>query len=83
MRLRVPELLAERNWSAYRLAQAFEERGIAAMTAYRLARGTARRFDTQVLAALADVFGISEAQLGALFTRKPVESKKPRRRGRA
>jgi hypothetical protein len=83
MRLRVPELLAEREWSAYRLAQELERRGIAAMTAYRLARGTAVRFDATVLGALADVFEIPEAKLGPLFTRKPLaDQPRPPRGGK-
>jgi transcriptional regulator with XRE-family HTH domain len=83
MRLRVPELLTERDWSAYKLAQELETRGVAPMTAYRLARGTAVRFDANVLAALADVFGIPDAELGPLFTRKPLPAKpRPPRGGK-
>ena len=68
MRLRVPELLAERDWTAYRLAKASGGR-ISMSAAYRLAKtGKFGEVSPAVLDALCDVFGIKDP--GPLFARR-------------
>lgn len=67
MRLRVPELLAERGMTAYRLSK--ESGGRISLTAaYRLARGEFAAVSAEVLDALCDVFEIDDP--GPLFERK-------------
>jgi hypothetical protein len=73
MRLRVPELLAARQITAYQLANASDGR-ISMSAAYRLANGDVRAPSLDVLAALCDVFGLDDA--GPLFDLE-------RKRGRA
>lgn len=76
MRLRVPELLAERGMTAYRLSK--ESGGRISLTAaYRLARGEFAAVSAEVLDALCDVFEIDDP--GPLFERP---KKKAERRGR-
>lgn len=68
MRLRVPELLAERQWTAYHLAMASGGR-ISMSAAYRLAKtGKFGEVSPVVLDALCDVFDIADP--GPLFERK-------------
>ena len=65
MRLRVPELLAEHNMTAYQLAQRLEGR-VSATTVYRMARGEVLQVPLYALEALCDVFGLEP---GPLFQR--------------
>ena len=76
MRLRVPELLAERGWTAYQLAKRLEPYGISQSAAYRLARGSFGEVSAANLAALCDVFGIKDP--GPLLTRIPVAALRQR-----
>lgn len=76
MRLRVPELLAERNMTAYAMHKASGGR-ISLSMAYRLAKGTFGMISADVLEALCDVFDIEDP--GPLFTRRGTTV--PRRAG--
>lgn len=67
MRLRVPELLAEREMTPYALHKASGGR-ISLSAAYRLASGEFRAVSAAVLDALCDVFGIDDP--GPLFLRE-------------
>jgi len=76
MRLRLPELLAERGWTAYQLhAQAGGR--LSMSTAYRILRdrGRVTCFDAELLETLCDVFGVGPAEL---FERE----RKPPKRGK-
>ena len=75
MRLRVPELLAERRMTAYALHKASDGR-ISLSTAYRLATGEFREVSSGVLEALCDVFAITDP--GPLFERAPVAQRRKR-----
>ena len=78
MRLRVPELLAERKMTAYAMHKASGGR-ISLSMAYRLAKGTFGMISADVLEALCDIFGIEDP--GPLFARRGTPA--PRRaRGR-
>ncbi len=66
MRLRVPELLAERGMSAYQLSK--DSDGVISMAAaYRLASGDSQRVSLEVLEALCKVFKIKDP--GPLFAK--------------
>ena len=65
MRLRIPELLAEHQITAYQLAQRLEGR-VSATTVYRMARGEVLQVPLYALEALCDVF---ELEPGPLFQR--------------
>jgi DNA-binding Xre family transcriptional regulator len=67
MRLRVPQLLAERKMTAYAMHKASGGR-ISLSMAYRLAKGTFGMISADVLEALCDIFGIEDP--GPLFARK-------------
>jgi len=67
MRLRVPELLAERKMTAYAMHKASGGR-ISLSMAYRLAKGTFGTLSGDVLEALCDIFGIEDP--GPLFLRE-------------
>lgn len=67
MRLRVPELLTEREMTPYALHKASGGR-ISLSAAYRLASGEFRAVSATVLDALCDVFGIDDP--GPLFLRE-------------
>ena len=64
LRLRLPELLEERDMTPYALAKASRGR-ISMSTAYRLARlkGRVETFDRSVLDALCDVLDVGPAEL--------------------
>ncbi len=64
LRLRLPELLKEREMTPYALAKASQGR-ISMSTAYRLARlkGRVETFDRSVLDALCDVLGVGPGEL--------------------
>lgn len=64
LRLRLPELLEEREMTPYALAKASRGR-ISMSTAYRLARlrGRVETFDVGVLEALCDVLGVEPGEL--------------------
>ena len=88
MRLRLPELLAERGLSAYALAKRSGNR-ISTSTAYRLVKlnGRVQNFDADMLDALCDVLKLDS--LDDLFERDdaaaPAQSsagRSPARRGR-
>lgn len=66
MRLRVPELLAERQWTAYELSKKSDGR-ISMSQAYRFARGEFRALSPEIVTALCDVFEIDDP--GPLFER--------------
>ena len=68
MRLRLPELLKERNMTPYALAKASGGR-ISASTAYRLVRqrGEVKLFEAELLDAMCDVLDVEP---GKLFERK-------------
>lgn len=66
MRLRVAELLAERDMTPYQLAKESEGR-LSLSTCYRLARGDVDKISTSTVEALCDVFGIKDP--GPLFAR--------------
>ena len=66
MRLRVPELLAERNMTAYAMHKASNGR-IGLSMAYRLSKGTFGMISADVLEALCDIFAIDDP--GPLLTR--------------
>lgn len=65
MRLRVPELLAERDMTAYGLYKASNGR-ISLSAAYRLATGEFRAISKEVLETLCEIFELSNP--GPLFT---------------
>ena len=67
MRLRVPELLAERKMTAYAMHKASGGR-ISLSMAYRLARGTFGMISADVLEALCDIFDIQDP--GPLLARE-------------
>ena len=67
MRLRVPELLAERKMTAYAMHKASSGR-ISLSMAYRLARGTFGMISADVLEALCDIFDIQDP--GPLLARE-------------
>ena len=75
MRLRVPDLLAAHEITAYELAKRSDGR-ISIATAYRLATGDFKAVSETVLDALCDVFGIDDP--GPLFVREAA----PKRRRR-
>jgi len=77
LRLRLPELLEERNLTPYRLARASGGR-ISLTTAHRLVRqrGRVRQFNGAVLEALCDVLGV---QIGDLFQRSRGRGASPMR----
>ena len=61
IRWRIPDMLKERDWSAYRLAQ---ETGLTVPAAYRLARGGAvQRIDANTLDVLCAAFGVQPGDL--------------------
>jgi DNA-binding Xre family transcriptional regulator len=64
LRLRLPELLEEREMTPYALAKASRGR-ISMSTAYRLARlkGRVETFDRSVLDALCDVLSVEPGEL--------------------
>lgn len=66
MRLRVPELLAKRQWTAYELSKKSDGR-ISMSQAYRFARGEFRALSPEIVTALCDVFDIDDP--GPLFER--------------
>lgn len=66
MRLRVPDLLAEKGWTAYELAKRSDGR-ISLSAAYRFATGEWKCVSSDALDALCDVFGIADP--GPLFRR--------------
>lgn len=80
MRLRIPELLAERDWTPYRLSVESGSR-ISMSTAYRLDEkgGRLDTFAAELLEALCDVFGIGP---GELFERDANAKPARTRRGR-
>ena len=59
MRLRVPELLADRDMTAYAMHKASGGR-ISLSMAYRLAKGTFGMISAEVLEALCDIFDIGD-----------------------
>lgn len=65
MRVRMPELLTERGWSAYRVAEAVKALGGSEQAVYRLAaaNGRVRYFDGRLMVMLCDVFGIGFDEL--------------------
>lgn len=67
LRLRLPELLDEREMTPYALAKRSQGR-ISLSTAYRITRmkGRVQTFDAEALEALCDVLGL---QVGELFER--------------
>ncbi len=69
MRLRLPELLAEHDMTAYQLTQRLEGR-VSPATVYRLARGEVVQVQLAVLEALCDVFDIKGKDVGVLFERE-------------
>jgi DNA-binding Xre family transcriptional regulator len=77
MRLRLPELLDARGWTAYQLSVASQGR-ISMSTAYRIVRqnGSVKCFDAALLEDLCDVLDLEP---GELFER---ESKKKGHRAR-
>ena len=75
MRLRLRELLAEHDMTAYQLAQRLEGR-VNRSTVYRLAAGDVVQVPLDVLEALCDVFDITGKDVGILFER----TKTPRTR---
>jgi DNA-binding Xre family transcriptional regulator len=81
MRLRVPELLAERGMTAYAMHKASRSR-ISLSMAYRLAKGSFGLISAEVLDALCDIFDIADP--GPLLTRSPKgrSGTKPGRSGR-
>lgn len=68
MRLRVPELLAEKHMTAYGLHKASAGR-ISLSGAYRLATGEFRHVSADVLDVLCEIFEIGDP--GPLLTRGP------------
>lgn len=65
IRWRIPDLLKERGWTAYRLAQ---ETGLTVPAAYRLARGgPVKRIDADTLERLCEAF---QCQPGDLLERE-------------
>lgn len=64
LRLRLPELLEERGWTAYRLSKESGDR-ISLPTAHRLVRqrGRIKQFRAEVLEALCDTLGIGVAEV--------------------
>ena len=60
MRVPIKRLLADAGMTAYQLANAFRDRGLSEMAAYRLvkAEGRLSRFDAKVLDALSDILGV-------------------------
>ena len=73
MRVRLRELLKERDMTVYQLANAVAEHGVSVQAVYRLARvdGAAQRFDARLLSALYEVLGCHD--FNELFTRKPTD----------
>lgn len=72
MRTTVPELLAQKGWTAYELSKQSGGR-ISMSAAYRLANGEWKCISGEMLDALCDVFGIEDP--GPLF----VQDKKKRK----
>ncbi len=75
MRLRLPELLTERNMTAYGLHKASDGR-ISMSAAYRLMRaeGRVQFFDADLLEALCTALGVTP---GDLFERETAAGKRP------
>jgi hypothetical protein len=76
MRLRVPELLEERGWTAYELSKKSNGR-ISMSAAYRFVNGDWKCVSGEMLDALCDVFGLTDT--GRLFERT---DKRSTRKGR-
>jgi DNA-binding Xre family transcriptional regulator len=75
IRWRIPELLEERGWTPYRLAQ---QSGLTVPAAYRLAKGKAvQRIDAATLETLCKLFNAKPGDLLELV------DKPPRRKGTA
>lgn len=76
MRLRLPELLDERDMTAYALAKQSNGR-ISEATAYRLVRqrGRVATFDAALLDALCDIFGVSPNDVLERGTAKAIKRK--------
>ena len=68
MRLRLPELLAEKGWSVYQFAQKAQEHGINERQAYRLAAGTIKQVPLTTLEILAVIFDVRD--VGGLLVRE-------------
>ena len=70
-RMQVPirKLLREAHMTAYDLANAFEERGLSPMGAYRLVanEGKQARYDAKVINALAEIFDIGPDEANRLI----------------
>ena len=75
LRLRLPELLAEREMTPYALAKASAGR-VSLSTAYRLTRnkGKVRYLDAELLETLCDVFDVEPGEL--LEREKPARKRK-------
>lgn len=84
LRLRVPELLEERGWTAYRLAKESGGR-ISLPTAHRLVRygGRLLQFRASILEALCDTLGVGIAELIVPVTSPPDQPKSGKRRAKA
>ena len=67
IRIRVPELLNERGWTAMDLVR---KANIATATAYRLANGEADAITLDVLERLCQAFGVD---VGELLVKEPEE----------
>lgn len=64
LRLRLPELLDERGWTAYRLSVESGGRiGLSAAYRFCRLRGRLRMFDAEILEALCDTLGVSVAEI--------------------
>jgi DNA-binding Xre family transcriptional regulator len=78
MRIRIPEMLAQRHMTPYALSKKSGGR-ISLSTAYRINRnrGRAHTFDAELLEALCDVLGIGPGELFEREPKKPVVRRKP------
>jgi DNA-binding Xre family transcriptional regulator len=72
MRMRLSELLSERNLSPYAVAKADDRISLSALYRLRKSKGRARYFDTTLLEALCEVFGVGPGEL--------LERDKPKRK---
>ncbi len=79
MRYRLPELLKERDWTAYKLSQVSKGR-ISLSTAYRLVRqkGKVKQFDGALMDALCEAL---EIEVGVLLEREGAKRSKVRKVG--